>query len=121
MNYAETSDLAAGWRELDPDEVSRAETLISWASVYLDSVVAQYGIDVVEKEQALKIVCCELVRRKMESATELPLSSITQTAGAFSETRSFSGKIQSWKLYPEEMAMLGIKQKQIRVIEPLIR
>lgn len=121
MNYAEITDLASGWRELTPDEVSRGETLITWASVYLDTIVEQYGIDVNEKANALRIVCCELVRRKMESASELQLASLTQTAGAFSETKSYtSSKIQSWRLYPEELEMLGIKQRRIRIFDAAI-
>lgn len=117
MVYAEISDLEAGWREMDPDEVSQAETLLSRASLFLDGIVDQYGIDVVDKEAALTVVCCDLVQRKLESNSALPITSTTQTAGPFSETTSYSSRRKSWELYPEDLQLLGVRNRRARIIE----
>ena len=117
MTYAEISDLAAGWREMAPDEISQAETLLSRASLFLDGIVEQYGIDVDEKRDALTVVCCDLVQRKLESNSALPVTSSTQIAGPFSETVSFSGRRKSWELYPEDLQLLGVRNRRARVIE----
>lgn len=108
MNYAELSDLEAGWRELTAEEAARAETLLARASLFLDGVVEQYNIDTDAKATALMTVCCDLVQRKLEDANVSPYSSVTQTVGSISETVSYSGRKRSWALYPEDLQVLGI-------------
>ena len=120
MIYAEISDLEAGWRPVASDEVSQAETLLSRASLFLDGVVEQYGIDINEKAEALTIVCCDLVQRKLESNSALPITSLTQTAGAFSETMNYAGRRKSWELYPEDLQLLGVHKRRARVIEAYV-
>lgn len=112
MIYAEIKELEAGWRELAPDEVSRAETLLARASLFLDEIVEKYNIDATSKADALSVVCCDLVQRKMEAASALPIASYTETAGAFSETTSFQRKRKSWELYPEDLALLGVRNSK---------
>lgn len=116
--YAEISDLEAGWRDIASDEIERAEELILRASAYLDTIVDKYDIDVNEKADALRIVCCDLVQRKMENASASAVSSVTQTAGAFSETTSYGNRgSASWRLYPEDKQLLGIKARGIAVLQ----
>lgn len=116
--YAEISDLEAGWRDIASDETERAEELILRASAYLDTIVEKYDIDVNEKADALRIVCCDLVQRKMENASASAVSSVTQTAGAFSETTSYGSRgSASWRLYPEDKQLLGIKARGIAVLQ----
>lgn len=109
MPYATIDDLQAGWRDLTDDEAQRAETLLARASVYLDGVVERYHIDKAAKADALRIVACDLVQRKFEAATATALSSMTQTAGAFSETLSYFRPRKSWELYPEDLELLGVR------------
>lgn len=116
--YAEISDLEAGWRDIASDEIERAEELILRASAYLDTIVEKYDIDVNEKADALRIVCCDLVQRKMENASASAVLSVTQTAGAFSETTSYGNRgSASWRLYPEDKQLLGIKARGIAVLQ----
>ena len=110
MIYAEISDLEAGWRQMDPDEVSQAEELLMRSSVYLDGIVEKYDIDVDEKADALRIVCCDLTQRRMEHATSANITSETMTTGTYSETTSYGAKgSYSWRLTPEDRSLLGIK------------
>lgn len=115
--YATIDELEAGWRTLTPEEMTRAETLLERASLFLDVIVEQYHIDTTAKAAALSTVCCDLVQRKLETGSAIPISSVTQTAGAFSETKSYStSKRKSWELYPEDKQMLGIINKGARMI-----
>lgn len=118
MIYATVEELAAGWRPLTPEEELRAKTLLKRASLYLDVIVEQYNIDVVKKAEALSSVCCDLVQRKLESVSAAQVSSVTQTAGAFSETVSYSSNRKSWELYPEDEKFLGIRKKGGGMIKP---
>lgn len=116
--YAELSDLEAGWHDIASGDVERAEELILRASAYLDTIVEKYDIDVNEKADALRIVCCDLVQRKMENASASAASAITQTAGSFSETISYGTRgSASWRLYPEDKQLLGIKAHGIAVLQ----
>ena len=118
MTYASIEDLQAGWRTLDDDEVVRAQTLLERASYYLDEVIDKYHIDVDAKREALKIVCCDLVSRKMQRGVSSPVSSVTEQAGAFSETISFGySRRQSWELYPEDKELLGVRSHGARMLK----
>lgn len=118
MAYTTVEELEAGWRTLTDSEARQAEVLIERASLYLDEVVSRYRIDAVEKRAALGVVCCDLVQRKMESLSANPLSAVTQTAGAFSETKSYAKPYRkSWELYPEDLAYLGVYRGTGRVIQ----
>lgn len=120
-NYATIDDLEAGWRTLSPEEARRAETLLDRASIFLDGIVEQHNIDTVAKASALTAVCCDLVQRKLESASANAVSSVTQTAGAFSETISYSKNgSQSWRLYPEDYQLLGVHTKKARMRKMVI-
>lgn len=112
MIYAEITDLEAGWRQMDPDEVSQAEELLARSSVYLDIIVDQYDIDVTEKSDALRIVCCDLTQRRMEHSTSAHITSETMTTGTYSETTSYGSKgSYSWRLTDEDKELLGIKNR----------
>lgn len=117
MAYATADDLERYWRTLSESEETQASALLDVASLFLDEYVDKYDIDTTAKADALTYVCCELVRRKMESATAVPYSSITQTAGSFSETISYGGsRRQSWELYPEDEKLLGIKHPKFDTV-----
>lgn len=108
--YATIDDLESGWRSLTPEEAKIAETLLKRASLYLDAyVVEPHNIDVDAKADALTIVCCDLVQRKLESGSAIAVSSETLIAGPFSQTTSYANRgHKSWELYPEDLKLLGI-------------
>lgn len=110
MAYATIEQLETRWRDLTTAEETRASALLDDASAFLDVQIAKYGIDAEEKAAVLTSLCCDLVQRRMESMeANTSLSALTQTAGAFSETLSFSNtRRKSWELYPEDLEMLGV-------------
>jgi hypothetical protein len=113
MAYATVEELEAGWRTLTEAEADRAEVLLDRASAFLDGVIAKYHIDAVKYADALSVVCCDLVQRKMERPTSVPVSSETHSVGPFSETMSYAYPTRkSWELYPEDLAMLGVKKSR---------
>lgn len=125
MAYATVEDLEIRWgKTLTESEAERAEVRLDDASLYLDVIIEEYGIDAIAKADALKVVCCDMVQRKLEAASASPISSVTQQAGAFSETMSYARPYKkSWELYPEDMLLLGINagQKRARCIQVEIR
>ena len=110
MAYATVSDLENRWRVLTTEEEAKASALVDDASAFLDVQIEKYRIDAEAKAAVLKSLCCDLVQRRMESQeANTSLSALTQTAGAFSETLSFSTKRRkSWELYKEDLEMLGV-------------
>lgn len=120
MIYAELPQLEAGWRTLSESEAARAEVLLARASVFLDSIVEKYGIDAKAKRDALQIVCCDLVQRKLDGTSGMPISSFTETAGSFSETTSFFNRRKSWELYPEDLELLGVLRGKGRMVKVAI-
>lgn len=117
MMYAEITDLEAGWREMDPDEIPQAEELLARSSVYLDTIVEKYGIDIDEKADALRIICCDLTQRRMEHATSAQITSETMTTGTYSETTSYGSKgSYSWRLTDEDRQLLGISHGGISLL-----
>ena len=113
MAYATVEDLEAGWRTLTESEADRAAVLLDRASAFLDAQIARYHIDAVAYANALTTVCCDLVQRKMERPTSVPVSSETHSVGPFSETTSYAyPSRKSWELYPEDLAMLGVSKSR---------
>lgn len=116
--YATVDQLEAGWRPLTDAERTRAAELIDRASAYLDSIIDEHGIDAGAKAAALRIVCCDMVQRKMEAAAIAPVSSVTQQAGGFAQTTSYAHPVaKGWKLWPEDLALLGVKPGRARFVK----
>lgn len=121
MAYATVEQLEAGWRTLTESEADRAEVLLDRASAFLDAQIDRYHIDAVKYADALAVVCCDLVQRKMERPTAVPVSSETHTVGPFSETMSYAHPTRkSWELYPEDLAMLGVSKSRWGTIKVAI-
>lgn len=121
MAYATVEDLEAGWRTLSESEADRAEVLLDRASAFLDAQIARYHIDAVTYADALTVVCCDLVQRKMERPTVNPVTSETHTVGPFSETMSYAFPTRkSWELYPEDLEMLGVSKSRRGTVQVAI-
>lgn len=110
--YASIAQLESGWRKLAEDEGTRAAELLSRASAYLAALLKRHGLSESGREEALAIVCCDMVQRKMEAAAIAPVSSVTQQAGSFGQTIAYARPVaKGWKLWPEDLELLGIRRK----------
>lgn len=111
--YATVGDLEVGWRKLAEDEMARAGELLARASAYLSALLERNGLSENGRADALRIVCCDMVQRKMEAAAIAPVSSVTQQAGSFGQTIAYARPVaKGWKLWPEDLELLGIKNKR---------
>ena len=108
--FATVEDLASRWRPLTGAEAERAEVLLDDASVYLRSVCAPRSVDLEEKADALRIVCCDLVQRKMQAPDGAPVSSVTQQGGPYSATVSYAVTARKFRLFDEDYELLGIRR-----------
>lgn len=108
--FATVEDLASRWRPLTGSEADRAEVLLGDASVYLRSVCTSRGVDVEERADALRIVCCDLVQRKMQAPDGAPVSSVTQGGGPYTATVSYAVTARKFRLYDEDYELLGIRR-----------
>lgn len=106
--YASVEDLQSRWRPLSETEASRAAVLLADASVFLGSVVERHGVDAEAKAGALRILCCDLVQRKMEAAAAQPLSSVSMQANGFMQTLSYAGQARKFRLFDEDLELLGV-------------
>lgn len=112
-SYASVAQLESGWRKLSEDERKRAGELLARASTYLSALLERHGLAESGREDALAIVCCDMVQRKMEAAAVAPVSSVTQQAGGFAQTLAYARPVaKGWKLWPEDLEMLGIRKKR---------
>lgn len=118
MAYATIEQLETRWRTLSADEEAKAEELLEDAAAFLDVQIEKYDIDAEKRARVISSLNCDLVQRRMEAAeSSTSLSSLTQTAGAFSETLSYSTtRRKSWELYPEDLEMLGVVKGGLRMI-----
>lgn len=112
-SYASVEQLESGWRKLADDERTRAAELLVRASAYLAALLERNGLSEFGREEALAIVCCDMVQRKMEAAAIAPVSSVTQQAGSFGQTIAYARPVaKGWKLWPEDLELLGIRNKR---------
>ena len=121
MVYADVDDLEARWHELSDVEQERAEVLLSDASAVIDSLV-----DVDETDEDMlaicKIVVCNMVQRSM-TAMANDAYGVTQqsmTAGAYTQSWTFSNPSGDFYLTKMEKKMLGISNGYIGSIRPMI-
>ena len=100
MAYATVSDYEARYGALGASEASRVSVLIDDASLKIDALVDHYGIDVTEKAEVLKAMCCEYVHYTTQFATGAGISSVTHQAGSFSESYSMRSELgfDKWAL-----------------------
>ena len=108
MAYAEVADLELLWRSLSEDEKKRAAALLDAAAVILD----RHGQRAVP---LLKYVSCEMVRRKMQAGDYGDVSSVSRTAGSFTEQISPYNPSGDMYLTSNERRLLGIQLKRGRI------
>lgn len=121
MAFALVSDIEARWRDLSTDEELRAGILIDDASAMLSSMVT---VDAHDEQQAalLKTVCCSMVIRSMSAsaAENYGVSQASMTAGAYTQSWTYSNPSGDMYLTKLEKKLLGITSSYIGSIKPVI-
>ena len=87
--YATAAEVAAGFRELDEDEQSRATALLDEAAVLIDAEAPDAANDV------KKIVSCRMVRRALGDGGEAVVS---PPIGSTQGSMAAAGYSQSWTI-----------------------
>jgi len=97
----------------------RVEALLEKASARLSEIVAEYGVDEEAKATALEEVCCNMVARRMRSASAVPLSSVSLQANGFMQTMNYATSSRvGWQLYEEDYDALGIAVGGVACVYP---
>lgn len=121
MAFATVADLEARWRDLTEDEQSQASVLLEDASAMLQALVE---VDADDETQAanLKMVCCNMVRRAMTSATSdaFGITNATATMGPFSQRVDYANPTGDLYVAKAERMLLGIGTATIGAIRPLV-
>lgn len=90
--YATVEDLQSGWRDLSPEEITTATELLARASrkcrAEVPSLDARITNTKVEAELVGDIVC-DMVKRAL-SSVDAGLTQVSETAGPFTQSRTFS-------------------------------
>lgn len=109
MAFATVSDIEARWRVLSDEETSRASVLLDDASAMLSALVAVDESDA-EQRELLRSVCCSMVIRAMAatSADIYGVSQASMTAGAYTQSWSYSNPSGDMYLTKMEKKLLGI-------------
>ena len=118
-SYADIEAYEVYFGPVGGSEQDRIESLLGKASEKLAGIVEAYGIDEEARAAELEEVCCNLVNRRVRSASAMPLSSVTHQAGAFSETYSYAVSTRvGWQLYPEDYEALGVSVGGVACVAP---
>lgn len=104
--FATVADLVVRWRPLSTDEVPQAQILLEDASV----IVAHAVGPVIDVEIA-KIVVCDMVKSAMMGpANAEGAASMQDTAGPFTQSRTFSNPNGDLFLSKRHRKLLGLGQ-----------
>lgn len=125
MAYATTAELEGRWRPLSASELSRASLLLDDASLRIAEMCRQAANPVTDTDDRLPllgIVVCDVVKRVMQTPSDLPpVTTHQQMAGAYSEMLTYANPSGDFYLTAAEKQLLGINRRQrIGSIEPLI-
>ena len=111
MLFADVSDIAQRWRELDASEMERAETLIEDASAMLARLVGNFDVADESYMQLLKQTCCNMVIRSLGASgndATYGVDSMSITAGPYSQNWSYNNPTGDMYLTKLEKKLLGI-------------
>lgn len=112
--FAEVVDLEQRWRQLDPDERERAETLIADAS---DKIRADYPLLWRKaSERTLTRIVCQMVKRAMLADDAAGVQSATRTTGPFSDTVAYANPDGDLYLTASEQRSLGADRRHTFII-----
>lgn len=108
MAYATTTEVAAGFRPLDAEELTKCAALLDEAAVIIDACNRFATTD------AKKLVSCRMVRRALsEGDAQLMPMGVTQgtvSAGGYSQTWQYGSSGGAGELYLSraEKKLLGV-------------
>ncbi|KFI50017.1 Gp19/Gp15/Gp42 family protein [Bifidobacterium biavatii] len=103
--FATTEDLEARWHALTEEERVRAEALLDDASDLIRSTCPRWEQ---ASDATLKRITCMVVKRAMQAGPDLDgVTQATQTAGSYSESRSYSNPAGDLYLKADEKEALG--------------
>lgn len=122
--FATIHDVEAGWRVLTDAESERASVLLERASARIIKAFRDAGAeyDLGDEVQATLLcdVCCNMVRRVVASNNDYGYSSVSQTAGSYSEQFTYANPSGDMELTEREKSLLGLKGARIGTIRPKI-
>ena len=111
--FASVLDLEAGWRNLEADEISVAETLLRRATMQLVKLLGDNHIEIIPDDEIqagnLTTVACNMVRRVMDS--QGGISNMSQSIGTTSASLTFVNPDGSLFLSKSDREMLGLASK----------
>lgn len=133
--FATVDDLEKFWRDLTPDEQTRAEYLLSLASNQLRQIAMNSGKNLDQMiadgqvmEDSVKLVVMEAVKRAMLTPVDAPpvnSMSQSQTAGPYAESSTYTYTNPSGDLWfkKSELSSIGISggKQTIGTISPTRR
>ena len=116
-NYATLEDLENRLGEPLGDRRALATSLLHDASVKLAIEFERCQVDPSEfsevKRERLMVVCCDMVRRFLDTIGNGDVSSMSTTAGPYTEQRTWANPTGSLKIYEDERRDLGIQKRRM--------
>lgn len=123
-NFATIEDVISLFRELQPDEVKKAEALLSIVSDNLRFEAKKVGKDLDELQKdsvfksVLKSVTVDIVARTLMTSTNSePMIQSSESALGYSVSGTFLNPGGGLFIKKSELSRLGLKRQKIGVIE----
>ena len=107
MAYATAEDVAAGFRTLTTEEITKAGRLIEEAAVIIDAYAPHAEPD------AKRVVTCNMVRRALTAGEGIPLGATQGTVSAGGYSQSWTASSGTGELYIGKLdkKLLGVSNK----------
>lgn len=116
MAYATPTDLEEIWRPLSDGEKGKAAALLGYAAAILDAELERCRVKAEGRADGLRYVSCQMVRRAMASGADVgDYTSISRTAGSFTEQIAPANPSGDMYLTSNERRLLGIQLRRGRV------
>lgn len=117
MAYATVDELAERWRDLSESERHKAAVLLEDAAAILDAEMERCHIPAEGRSDKLRYVSCQMVRRAMAVGVEGDYTSISRTAGSFTEQFSPANPSGDMYLTSNERRLLGVQLRRGRIAQ----
>ena len=115
MAYATVEELEERWRDLSETEKGKAAVLLGDAAAILDAEMGRCGIEAEGRTEKLRYVSCQMVRRAMASGADGgDYTSVSRTAGSFTEQYSLANPSGDMYLTANERRLLGVQLRRGR-------
>lgn len=117
MAYASVDELAERWRDLSESERKKAAVLLEDAAVFLDAELERCHLSSEGRTDKLRYVSCQMVIRAMQLADYGDASSISRTAGSFTEQIALANPGNALYLKSDERRLLGVQLRRGRIAQ----